>query len=365
MYRIVFLLVLSFLIPKSVLAQENTIEIQIDKKQVKALTVSELELGQQRFIKSYGEQVDIGLGNANSLLLNVVDFDSDSLYFDVKSFVVRHKIYYPIILKLTEEFDIQEIIQSEIELQGADMFGMSIDHHIGVDSTTKYILITTDPELLSDKYLFEQERVNSGIINADGTISPTYSETIVEEREIAFTDNPKVKVLLPFKNGKPIYKRESGFYFGMGFYIGGEKVEEANEEQYFRAGVGAVIPIGYSHTFGASNFVGRYGLAFRFQSGDENNTYNLGLLTDASVTYQTKYINFGLGLQYDFANRIKAHVKNYNFKPAFSPKVLLEGRLSGYMNIGVEYVLTNFETKAGQKFHGNRLGVMIRIFLGK
>ncbi len=283
----------------------------------------------------------------------------------MNSFVVRHGLFYPIIIKLSREKEILEIIYSDLEIQGGDVFGQSLNHSIALDSLTKYLLITTDPELLDQKHYFEYEESNTGLVNADGAMIPVYAGTHITEDVVTFTDKPKIKVMVPFKNGKPIYKREAGFYFGIGAYLGGEKVEKASEEQYFRAGSGGVFPLGYCHSIGASRFVVRYGGAIRFQTGEHQSDYNLGLISESVLTYQTRHINYGIGGQYDFANSIKANGETYKFKPVFSPKFLLEARLGGYMNVGVEYVITDFKTDRNELFKGNRFGLFVRMFFGK
>lgn len=365
MYRILLIIILSLFLPTTVFSQEEPIEISINKEELKTMSLTALKLGHQRFIKFKGDKTDIGLGKANSILVKVPDFTGDSLYLDLRSFVVKDNVYYPIVIKLSDQMEFQELIQGDLDIQGVDVFGFSLDHKIGIDTTTKYLLVTTDPEMLSSTHVFEHEEANTGVMNTNGTMTPIYLGTSVIVEEFNFTDKPKVKILLPFKNRKPIYKRETGFYFGMGFYFGGEKVEEATEEQDFRAGGGGVFPIGYSHSIGASNFVARYSGSIRFQTGDEKDSWNFGLLADAVVTYQTRYINFGLGTQYDFSNAIKARGEHYKFKPVISPKMVVDVRLSGYMSVGLEYVYTNFKTSKNERFHGNRMGLVVRMFFGK
>lgn len=348
-----------------VYAQESEIEIKIDKSALNKLDIIELAYGQQGFLKFTDNEVNIGLGPTKGVLLEVPEVKNDSLNIILNSFVVRQSLFYPIIIKLSNEKDILEIIQSDLDIQGGDVYGQLLNLDIAIDSLTKYILITTDPELLNEKHYYEYEDANTGLVNADGAMVPVYSGAQIIEDVLTFTDQPKLKVMVPFKNGKPVYKRERGFYFGLGAYFGGEKVEKASEEQYFRAGSGGVFSIGYSHSIGASRFVARYGGSFRFQTGEHQSDYNLGLISEGVLTYQTRHINYGIGGQYDFANTIKANGETYTFNPVFSPKVLIEARFGGYLSVGGEYIITDFKTDRDELFKGNRFGIFVRMFFGK
>ena len=345
---------------------DNEIELKINESELNTLNKSTLKYGQQGFLKFTDDSINIGLGFARAILLEVPELVQDSLMVDLSSFVYRHRLFYPIIIKLTEENDIQEIIQSELNVQGGDMFGQQLNYSIKLDSLTKYMLVTTDPELVSQPHYFEYEETSTSIIDVDGAVIPVYDdESYVVEDMITFTDKPKIKVMVPFKNGKLVYRLEQGFYFGMGAYLGGEEVEKASEEQYFRAGGGAAFPFGYCHPIASSRFVARYGMSFRFQTGEFQGEYNLGLASETVLTYQMRFVNIGLGGQYDFANTIKAAGETYKFNPVFSPKVVLEGRLAGYISIGGEYVFTDFKTDRNELFYGDRFGIFIRIFVGK
>lgn len=365
MLRIAYLFIISIFFTEIIFAQEEQIVIELNQEQLEHMHQEKLIYGQQSFMDLGEDSLDIGLGKTRGLLLEVPELSKDSLYIDISSFVYRHNLYYPIVIKLSRNKELQEIIQGDITITGGDVFGQSIKYLVGIDTSTHFLLVTTDPELFSTKHYFEYSDVNSGVMDAGGTMVPVNMGSYIVEDVVTITDEPKLKVMLPFKNGKPIYKRETGVYFGIGFLFGGEAVAEASEEQDFRAGGGGVFAFGYSHAIGASNVVARYSTGIRFQTGQEQRDNSFGLIGDIGLTYQTRHINFGIGGQYDFANTIKAAGETYKFKPVLSPKLLLEGRLGGYMNVGLEYIFTQFETKEKETFDGNRFGLYIRMFFGK
>ncbi|MCK9452679.1 MAG: hypothetical protein M0Q90_13380 [Bacteroidales bacterium] len=126
------------------------------------------------------------------------------------------------------------------------------------------------------------------------------------------------------------------------------------------------MTLGYSHSLLSSNFVGRYGAGIRYQGSKDGDARNFGYLSEIIISYQTRYINLGVGGQIDFGNSIiDLDGKKYNFETAIGPKLILEGRFNGIGSIGLEYILMNFVTTEDEKYSGNRIGLSVKFFFGK
>lgn len=356
-------LLIQFKVWSNIVLADDSLKINIDA--LKKVRITELKIGQQGIVKSGIVKLDIGLGSTNSYLFGVPPIDRDSIKIILRSLVYKSQIYYPIIIKLSDSFEIQEIIKQKVSLEGSDLFGWGINNEIVLNKKTRYLLVTTDPQLKSKNFTHVYSQQNSTPVYSGSTMIVVPTNVSVNNISIRFTDNPKIIMSVPTRMYYRPFKREKGFYYGLGIYFGGDKVADNPSGDDYKAGSGAVFPIGYSHSIGNSNFVARYGIAIRYQGSQDGNSRNLGYFLDGIVSYQTRYVNFGTGLHYDFASSIRdLNGKVYKFDPVLSPKFVLEGRVKGIANMGFEYIIADFKSE-GVNYNANRIGWFMRFFLGQ
>lgn len=338
----------------------------IDKEILQKTPKILLTYGQQKLVKQEPFKMDIGHGNTNCLLFEAPILSRDSLTIEFRSLVNRLQFFYPIIIKLNDKFEILEVINKEIEFEGSELFGLYFLNSIDIDESTRYILVTTISDLISKNITHIYEEQYSTAIYTGSTLIyvPTTKSTV--SKNIVFTDNPRISVWVASKNNKKIYRRESGVYWGFGVSFGGDEVANNPSGDNYRAGGGGKMTLGYSHSVFSSNFVGRYGVGIRYQGSKNGDARNLGYLSEILISYQTRYINLGVGGQVDFGNSIRdLDGKTYKFKTAIGPKLILEARFNGIGNIGLEYILMNFSTTENEKYSGNRIGFSVKFFFGK
>jgi hypothetical protein len=340
--------------------------IHINAQNLEAAPRTILVPGQQGTLKSIPFKMDIGLGITNCILLEVPGFKKDSIYIEIRSLVDKSLFFYPVILKLTSEFKLQDIIQESVRIDGSDINGMGFSSTIGIDMNTRYILITTDPSLVTKSFTHVYKQQNSIPFYTGSTLIIVPMPPATVYKDIVFSDVPKFIIQVPSGAGTIPFKRENGFYMGLGVSFGGDKVADNPGGDDYKVGGGGIMNVGYTHSIYSSNFVGRYGAGFRYQGNKDGDARNMGFLTEALITYQTRYINFGAGGQFDFASSIKnTEGKVFNFKPQVGPKFILEWRFKGIGNIGIEYIVMDCTTKDDKKYSGNRIGIMMRFFFGK
>lgn len=340
-------------------------DIQIDKKILESATKILLTFGQQDFIRQKPFKMNIGYGEANCLLFEIPELRNDSLTLEFKSLVYKSQIFYPIFIKLNDKYEVQEVIMGNLEIEGSELYGMYDESIINIDKTTRYILITTDTALVSKSMTHVYETQSSTAIYTGSTpiFIPVSS---IASKEIIMSDTPRLLVWVPFAKNRKIFKRENGIYWGLGASFGGEKVADNPNGDNYRAGGGAIITLGYTHSILSSNFVGRYGAGFRYQGNKDGDARNLGYLSEVILTYQTRYVNLGIGGQIDMGNSTRDMEGNiFKFETAAGPKFVLEGRYEGILSVGLEYILMNFSTTENRDYKGNRLGVAVKFFLGK
>lgn len=340
--------------------------LKIDVEILKKASKITLKFGQQDVIKEEPFLMDIGYGKTNCLLFEIPTLKKESLNIEFKSYVSKLKLFYPIFIKLNANFEIQEEVKTKLNMVGEQLYGIYNSSTVTIDKNTKYILLTTDSNLISKDISYAYQTSNISPIYTGSTVVyvPTSRNTV--DVNIQFTDIPTIQVGVPTQNNRKIFKRENGLYWGFGASFGGDKVANNPSGDDYKVGGGALFTLGYTHSLFSSNFVGRYGGGFRYQGSKDGDARNMGYVTEALITYQTKYVNIGVGGQSEFGNSIRdLSGKIYRFDAAIGPKFVLEGRFQGKMNIGLEYIMNNFTSNENQLYNGNRIGIGLKFFMGK
>jgi hypothetical protein len=343
--------------------------IYINSNYLKGVSKIQLDFGQQGEIDALPFKMDIGYGEASCLLFEIPSFKRDSLQIEIRSLIENYELFYPIIVKLNSDFELQEIIKSTIRIEGTDFIDLGDLRLISADKSTKYLLITTDSSLINRKFPYFYEMNNVNILpiytGTDMIYNSTYSSSVIYNN-ITFSDKPRISIIVPTKMSKRPIRREDGIYFGLGTNFGGDKVLDNPGGDPYKAGGGAFICAGYSHPMHFLNFVGRYGIGYRYQGSKEGgNARNSGILSEAILVLQTNWINIGVGGQLDIANSVRdLKGQEVNFKTNLGPKFVLEYRYKGFGNLGLEYLLMDYSSTDNRKYNGNRIGVAMRFFFG-
>lgn len=340
--------------------------IKIPKSKLSSVARESLQYGDQRKLQVQTFKIDIGYGIAKSFLLELPPSqgNSDPKFLRLASLVEENKFYFPFFITLDDSLNFLDIVKESIALTGGNSHQqLGQEYDIPIHEEVKYLLITTDPSLQGKRFDHLLESSNTTAIYSGSTVVYIPSSTIYRNQNILFGDDPQFKILVPTKSRNTPLKREKGIYLGFGVSFGGERVADNPSGDDYRAGGGAIFNLGYSSIIFHSDFVARYGLGFRYQGSRDGDARNIGFFGEASVTHQTKFINFGIGLHSDFGNSIRNLEGNeFDFKTSIGPKFLMEYRLEGIGNMGLEYLLMDYETKDGIEYGGNRLMITIKFF---
>ncbi|MCT4664202.1 MAG: hypothetical protein N4A45_03085 [Flavobacteriales bacterium] len=336
-------------------------EIHIDKDKLKKAPKTQLKLEQQGKLNLKPFKVDVGFGEVNSFLLTLPKFRNETVEFELKSIEHRKKYYYPIIIKLDKEFEIINIQKDTIELEGDEVYGISQTSKVSIDTNTSYILITTEKKILSKRITYSYSSQNLMPVSTGSSIIYVPSGQSYMNKKIYFSDDPKFYFQIPNKNGRKLFRKEQGIFFGFGAFLGGEKLGKT------QIGGGATMVLGAALHITGTSLVGRGEIGIRYQGSKDDKAENIGFFTAGVLTYQTKYVNLGFGGQYDFGSSItNTNGKKYNFVPQLGPKFLIEARLDGRLHLGVEYILMKeVKDKENRIYNGNRFSLMLRMFIGK
>ncbi|MES2480275.1 MAG: hypothetical protein V4561_14415 [Bacteroidota bacterium] len=324
-----------------------------------------LKNGQQKRIKHKPFRLDIGYGETNCFLFEVPSFKKDSVFLNIKSLVVKNKVYYPIFFTLNKDFQVIRMEKNAIEFEGSLLFGLYIRDHILVDKNTKYLLMVSDSSMISKNVDHQFDAQNSKAIYTGNSVIFTPGNP-GRSVKMTISDLPKVILEVPYFRRKKPFTREHGVYFGFGVCFGGEKVASNPDGDDYRVGGGAVFQLGYAQSLFSSPLVYRIGTGIRYQGSKNGVGRNLACPSEFVITYQTRYLNFGFGGQLETNNSTRDfNGKIFQFKPALGPKFLIEGKDRGVVNLSIEYILTNFKTTNNVLYSGNRIGFAFKFFFGR
>ncbi len=309
--------------------------------------------------------MDPGYGKTSCLLFELPEIKTDQLSLEFETLILNSRLFYPIFITLTSDYQIREIIKEELEIEGNPLTGMSHTSQIEVDNTVRYILVTTDSTLLPQSFSHMYESSGMRAVHTGTTPIFVPSSTQTEHEHIEFTDEPRLHVKVASARNREIFRREDGFYVGFGVNFGGEKVANNPGGDNYRAGGGGLITFGYSRSLFSSDFVGRAGAGYRFQGSYDGDARNRGIFLDLVFTWQTRHINIGAGGQLETANSIRDLQGNVTaFKTTVVPKFIMEYRLSdGTINMGAEYLPGTFTTTQNHPFSGNRFALALKFFM--
>jgi hypothetical protein len=338
-------------------------EIRISTRVIQKEPKIFLRKGEQRFIWEDPFSMDIGMGKTNCLLFVVPRFKKDIINMEFVSSVRDSEMFFPVIITLDDDYNVNEIIIKPIEIQSTGFGRKDYNVAISIDQSTRYILVTTIPELLSSSFIHSFEVLETIPFTIGSSVYYINRGTATEFETIRFIEKPGILVRVASGGNRRIFMREDGIYLGIGTNFGGEKVADNPSGDNYRAGGGGIISMGISHSVFTTNFVGRYGGGIRYQGSKDGDARNLGYIAEAVLTYQTRYFNFGFGGQIDMGNSTRHLDGNVTrFKRAIGPKFTLEWRAGGFAHLGFEYLTNDFYTTENQKYRGNRIGVTARFF---
>ncbi|TVQ08579.1 MAG: hypothetical protein EA361_16370 [Bacteroidetes bacterium] len=338
-------------------------QIQINPEALAEIAPVQLRFGQQGMINDFPFAMDFGLGETFSLLLQLPVPETYELRMEVTTHVYDSKMYYPIFIKLTDKFEVQETITPTLEIEGTGFDNMEHTQHIAYDKTTRYILITTAPSLVGQNLYHSYEVQTSRAVYTPTVpiIVPSGKKPAIAR--ITFTAAPRISVKVASSGNAEIYRRQTGFYFGLGSLFGGEKVANNPSGDDYRAGGGAAISIGYSIPLAASDMGIRTALGFRYQGSYDGDANSKGYFSEILFTWQTKVLTAGGGGQLETNNSIRDLNGNVTrFKKTFGAKLIMEIRLADRINMGLEYLPFNFYTLNDVPVKGNRIGLSLKFF---
>lgn len=344
---------------------EKEPEIQLDKEVFQNAPKIPLRFGQQELIKDRPFLMDPGYGKTNCLLFELPEIETEKLSLEFETIILNSRLYYPIFITLSEDYEIRDIIKEKLQIEGNPLAGMSHTSHIEVDNTVRFILVTTDSALVSHSisHMYEISGMRAVYSGSTPIFVPSSAQSVLQH--IEFTDEPLLQVKVASNRNREIINREGGFYFGLGVNFGGEKIADNPSGDNYRAGGGGLIAFGYSHSLFSSDLVGRAGVGYRFQGSYDGDARNRGIFSDVVLTWQTRHISFGAGGQLETANSIKDLQGNVTrFKTTVIPKFILEYRMvDGTINMGAEFLPGSFTTTQNQTFSGNRFALALKFFM--
>lgn len=341
----------------------QTSKLQIDSEALASISPVQLRFGQQGMINDFPVAMDFGLGETFSLLLQLPVPETYELKMEVTTHVYDSRLYYPIFIKLTDKFEVQEIITPTLEIEGTGLDDMEHTQHIAYDKSTRYILITTSPSLVGQNIYHSYEITTSRAVYTPTVpiIVPSGKKPAIAR--ITFTAAPRISVKLAPSGNAEIFRRQTGVYFGLGALFGGEKVANNPSGDDYRAGGGAALSLGISQALGYSNVGFRAGIGLRYQGSYDGDALSRGLFTEMLITFQTKELTFAGGGHLETSNFIRANDgKETHFKNALGSKILVEYRIDDSLNMGFEFLPFNFVTEKNVPFKGNRIGLTLKFF---
>jgi hypothetical protein len=343
-----------------------SVEMTINSEDLRNAPKIKLRFGQQGQIRERPFLLDLGNGYAHSFLFELPALRKEVLKLELSSHLHNSMIYYPVIVKLNDNFEIQELIKEELDISGTPAHRAEHTSFIEVDNTTRYILLTTDPAMKGKSVIHFYE--SSEMLAVHTGITPIFVPSASRQQfsQYKFTTIPQISIRVASANNREIFRREQGYYFGLGAAFGGEKVADNPGGDSYRAGGGATISLGFGRSVFSSDFVMRFGLGMRYQGSQQGKGSNRGIFTEIMATWQTPEINIGLGGQLDAANSVTdSEGKIIAFRPALGPKISLEYRVAGMGNIGLEYLPVSFNTTNNVRYSGNRIALAMKFFLNR
>ncbi|MGD8567860.1 MAG: hypothetical protein PVJ39_07215 [Gammaproteobacteria bacterium] len=141
-------------------------QFNIKKLDFHKLPLIELRAGQQGDLKMRPALRDIGQGLAPVYLYRLPDYQRPSRLF-LTTIVKRRKIFYPIVVLLTKDFRLADVISKPVNLQRVTQDEVSSSMPIAVLPKHRYMLITTDPSYFGEHLSYEK-RVTSMVREYDG-----------------------------------------------------------------------------------------------------------------------------------------------------------------------------------------------------
>ncbi len=338
-------------------------ELQIDPEALAEIPPVQLRFGQQDLIDDFLFAMDFGLGETISLLFQLPVPETEKHKMEITTHVHDSKLYYPIVVKLTDKFEVQEIITPALEIEGTRPYNMEHTQYIVYDKTTRYILLTTNPTLVGQNlYHFYEVPTSRAVYTPTVQIFvPSGKKSAIAR--ISFTATPRIFVKVASSDNAEIFQRQTGFYLGIGALFGGQTVVINPKGGNYRAGGGAALSMGYSIPLASTNMGVRAALGIRYQGRFDGNANSKGYFSELLLTWQTKVLTLGGGGQLETNNSIKDLNGNVTrFKKTFGGKLMMEFRLFKKINLGIEYLPFNFYTQNDLPVQGNRIGLSVKVF---
>jgi len=346
-------------------AQEGD-SIIIYRAEFEKLEKIQIKPGEQKIIHSLPITVDIGFGPVLSYLFETPTIKSDKPpVYQFSSLLMGNTFYAPLYVLLDENYHIIDIIDEELNITPNPLKNDAQITEIIIDPSIKYILQTTYLGDVKERFDHETTTNNSvGIYTGSSFVFvPVGSSTF--STKVSYAKTPKTKLITPVGKSTEIFERTTGIYTKIGVDFGGSKVANNSNGDDYRAGGGAVFLLGYSQIIHGSCFSVSGGLGIRYQGAQEGDASNQGGLLESVVYFQTKYINIGVGGQYDFANKITDEERNiYKFGSEIGPKVVLDIKFTKEVSLGLEYIHMDFTDTRNKMYSGNRIMLSVKIHSG-
>lgn len=357
-----FLICLCFLAPFYVLSAYATepAKVDLNTSSLKNNTPIVLSEGFQEALTDQPIMIDLGYGSAP------VFFYELPLYAQARNLILtssvqNDKLFYPIVLLLSDQLDVLQEIKKEIRLTNKEAKKVSMRVNITVEPQVKYLVITTDPSLFGKSIEYRKHMAGMMPIYSGNSIIYIPTRGTIDTTEINFSSNAALYLALPHQDEYEPVKKQQGLFYDVGASFGGEKVAANPKGDNYNAGSGAIMSVGYG--FPLSTLRGwtvRTSFGLRYQGGEGESQ---GIITQAAILYSTRYINLGAGIYGDLANSIKdIEDRETKFENAFGPALIAEWRASAQVDFGLKYIFMDYQTKQGVAYKGNKAVVYINIW---
>lgn len=360
-----YLLLISIVFVMNTSAQEGD-SIIIYRAEFEELEKIKIKPGDQKIIHRLPITVDIGFGPVLSYLFEIPTIKSDKPpVYQFSSLLVGNTFYAPLYILLDENYNIIDIIDEELNITPNPLKNDAQITEIIIDPPIKYILQTSYLGDVKERFDHEITTNNSVGIYTGSTMVfiPVGSSTF--NTKVSYSKTPKTKLITPVGKNIEIFERTTGLYTKLGVDFGGARVANNTNGDDYRVGGGAVMLLGYSHIIHGSCFSVSGGLGYRYQGAQERDASNQGGLLESVAYFQTKYINIGVGGQFDFANKIRDEEGEiYKFGSEIGPKVVLDIKFTKEVSMGLEYIHMDFTDTRNKMYSGNRLMLSVKLHSG-
>jgi len=318
----------------------------------------ELEEGYQGGVPGEAVSLDLGDGSRISAYFYALPLLMRSHTVVLSSLIHDDQLYQPVVVLLSRDFRVLREIDLPTRVSTVVGKGLGVSRDIMISGDAAYMVIKTDPILIGKTIEYQKNNSTTMPVSSGGTTTYVPGPSFRTVARAQYSNSAELNIMVPYRDNFRPVERQQGSYMTIGVSFGGDRVAVNPTGDNYNAGSGGIIGVGYAKPlFKSQTLLGRLSIAGRYQGGEGNSQ---GIVGKAMVVHSEKYFNVGGGLYLDFMNQVEdINGVTTEFEDSAGGAVFAEWRMGSNASLGVQYLMTDYETDKGVTYDGNQFSLYL------